>query len=123
MEAADTLADLLAYHPEPFFIADRGGAVTLLSQPLERLLGPEAKVGTRLADRVHTDDRSAFDAAWTKVGEGAEPARFDFRLEGADGAYHRVECSARRSPARGDVHGLLREVSPEREEAKLFRVM
>src|SRR5689334_21432065 len=113
MEAADALADLLAHHPEPLFIADADGTLRHLSRSLAQMLGPEAQAGTRLADRVHPDDRSVFDAAWTRLGEAEHPhtpERFEVRVKWADGVYRRASCSARRSPARGAVHGWLREI-------------
>jgi rsbT co-antagonist protein RsbR len=129
--SSDPLDDFYACCSQWFFTATRDGIVLRLSAPLARVLGPEVQKETRLADRVHPDDRPAFAAAWARIDEDAEPTPFHFRLQGADGGFRRVSCSARRSPTSRDVHGSLQESGPALEpaetkferEAKLLHVL
>lgn len=113
----DPIADCFACCPELIFTAAPDGAVVRLSASLTRLVGPEVQQGTRIADRVHPDDRHAFGSAWARSIEGApqgEAARsFTFRIVGADGAYRLVSCRVQRSSASGVCHGALREVTAE----------
>jgi rsbT co-antagonist protein RsbR len=105
----DPLEEFFSSCPEMLFVTDREGTLVRRSAPLARALGPALQAATKLAERVHPDDRSAFDAAWSRVGAGEEEVRLDCRLQGGDGAYQAWECRAQVSPRTGEVHGSLRE--------------
>ena len=105
----DPLDEFFSSCPEMLFVADREGALLRRSAPLARLLGPALQASTKLAERVHPDDRRAFDVAWSQVCAGSEEVLFDCRLPGVDGAYRAWECRAQTSPRTGEVHGSLRE--------------
>lgn len=91
------------------FVAEREGALIRRSALLARVLGPALQAPTKLSERVHPDDRRAFDAAWARICEGSEEVRFDCRLQGVDGTYRSWECRAQTSPRTGEIHGSLRE--------------
>jgi rsbT co-antagonist protein RsbR len=116
-QSFDPLDDFYACCSQWFFTSTREGIVLRLSASLAALLGPDIQRATPLSERVHPDDQRSFAAAFAQIDENAEPAPFQFRLKGADGAYYRVSCSARRSPTSGDVHGSLQESAPERDVA------
>lgn len=84
-----------------------------MNRPLATALGPGVREGTKLSERVHPDDRSAFDADWARLGESAEPVRFAVRLKGALDTYRRWSCNARSAPMHGEIHGCLREIAAE----------
>lgn len=90
------------------FIARRDGATRRLSAPLARLLGPDAGEGTSLPDRVHSDDRPAFDIAWDRLLETAAPLPFDCRLKCADGTYKSFSWRVSTPPGSDEIHGSLR---------------
>jgi rsbT co-antagonist protein RsbR len=105
------------------FILSGDGAIHRLSEPLRRLLGPDAREGTRFSAYVHPDDRPAFDVGSVALSESDAPVRFDCRLRAADGAYQALTLSARRAPADGEIHGALLARGPARalEVAELER--
>jgi rsbT co-antagonist protein RsbR len=105
----DPLEELFASCPEMLFVADREGVLARRSALFSRALGSALQAPAKLSDRVHPDDRRAFDAAWAQVCAGAEAVRLDCRLQGSDGAYRPWECRAQLSPRSGEVHGSLRE--------------
>src|SRR5262249_34681041 len=108
----DSLDDFYACCSTWLFTTTRDGIVLRMSAPLARVLGPEARRESRIADRVHPDDQRSFAAAWAQIDERSEPSPFQFRLQGADGASRLVSCSARRSAVTGQVHGSLQEAGP-----------
>jgi rsbT co-antagonist protein RsbR len=116
--ALDPLADFFAYCPRLLFTATRDGAIVRLSATLARLLGREAGAGTRLHDRVHPEDLSAFEAGWAKLARSGEAATLEFRLREAEHRYRLVSCDARCSLESGEVHGELAERA-ERDKALL----
>lgn len=116
---SDRLASFFSSCPEMLFITDREGAILHLSASLARLLGPGMRQEMRLAERVHPDDRRAFDAAWVELGQASEPVSIELRLEGSDGVYQLVSCRAQGAPERGEIHGSLREDGAERVEKEL----
>lgn len=115
----DSLSDFLSCCPELIFTAEPDSAVVRLSASLARLVGPELQPGTRIADRVHPDDRRAFDAGWARAIEGEGASRgeaappFTFRVLGSDGAYRLVSCRAQISAGSGKCHGALHEAAAE----------
>ena len=64
----NSLEEFFTHCPELFFIADPQGTLQRLSEPLQRLLGPEAR-GTPLSAYVHPEDRGAFDGGWSRLGQ------------------------------------------------------
>lgn len=105
----DPLDEFFSSCPEMLFVADSEGTFIRRSAPLLRALGATAGASTKLVERVHPDDRSAFDAAWSRVREGAGEVLFECRLRGDEGAYQPWECRAQTSPRTGKIHGSLRE--------------
>src|SRR6185369_12885394 len=93
-----------------------------LSGSFAALLGPDINGKTTLAERVHPDDRQAFLAAWAEVSVSSASSPFTFRLMSEDGKYQLVSCRARRSAARGELHGSLRDAQIE-DDAALLRVI
>src|SRR4051812_48572755 len=119
----DSLRDFFTFSEDMLFIASRDGSLLKLSGTLERLLGPEAREGTALAALIHPDDRGSFDAGFRRLSEGTEPVELSFRIRRADGEHLRVVWRARRAPARGEIHGSLRDDEPDGDVAvaRLFR--
>ena len=105
---SNLLEEFFAHCPELLFIADQEGTLLHLSEPLQRLLGAGAQ-GTALSAQIHPDDHHALNGGWSRLRQSTELTRFDFRLRGRDGSYQPVSCSARRSSARGQIHGSFRE--------------
>ena len=105
---SNSLEEFFAHCPELLFTADQEGTFLHLSEPLLRLLGPEAR-GTPLSAYVHPEDRSALGGGLSRLRQSTEPTRFDCRLRGTDGSYQAVSCSARRSSARGQINGSIRQ--------------
>ena len=103
-----SLEEFFAHCPELFFITDQEGTLQRLSEPLQRLLGAQAR-GAPLSAYVHPEDRGALNGGWSRLGLSTEPVRFSCRLRGADGSYQAVSCTARRASTGGHIHGSLRE--------------
>jgi len=121
MTAAQVFTDFLTHCPEFLFVADGDSVVLFLTDALAQWLGPEGRNGIKLVERIHPDDRDAFAAAWARIGGDATLPPFEFRLQGADGAYRVVSCNARRSSAGKEVHGSLRETDLELPNAKALQ--
>jgi rsbT co-antagonist protein RsbR len=110
----DPLKEFFDCCPELLFSADRNSGIFRMTRSLADALGPGVREGTKLSERVHPDDRSAFDAGWARLGESAEPVQFAVRLKGALDTYRRWSCNARSAPMHGEIHGCLREIVAER---------
>lgn len=116
--------DFFRHCPALLFVADHDGVAVQLSESLAGLLGSGARQGTKLSERVHPDDRVAFDAAWAELARNDKPTRFDFRLNETGGGHRTYACHARRSSASGHIHGWLQEVPREAAESlRLARIL
>jgi rsbT co-antagonist protein RsbR len=108
--------ELLAYCPEPIFVASAEGAILRASGPLERVLGDGARAGTRLMDVVHPQDWGAFEAALAKLRDGQDVAPVRCRVRDAGGSHVGYAVALRRAPESGNVIGSLR---PDERRTKL----
>ncbi|MBX3120100.1 MAG: PAS domain S-box protein [Fimbriimonadaceae bacterium] len=92
IEAQSRIASFIATSPTILYCVSADGtfACTYVSENVERVLGyaPEQFCGDLKSwtDRIHPNDKAAFDTQWQGVAEG-KPFRCEYRSEHADGSY------------------------------------
>jgi rsbT co-antagonist protein RsbR len=115
VDEIERFRQFFAFCPEMLFMLDGSGAILELSEPLVRLLGAEVQKGAPFSALIHPDSLRAFEVGLTALAESDAPVRFDCRVRAADGSSPSFELRARKAPARGEIHGVLRESAAARE--------
>lgn len=101
-----SLDELLAYCPEPIFVANGERVIEQASGALVELFGAPTLPGTPLKDLIHPHDWAAFEDAFTRL-DGPEPGMARCRFRSSEGRYQGYIISIRRAPS-GNVYGSLR---------------
>jgi PAS domain S-box-containing protein len=92
------LGDLLKNATDLIAVVDLDGSVAYISPAVERMLGvtPDVLIGTRLWDRLHLDDVLPMQAVMLELATEPQSQReCEFRLAGAEDAWHTLEAVGR----------------------------
>jgi rsbT co-antagonist protein RsbR len=118
-----SIEDFFSTCPEMLFVAGLDGRLLQVSGALRRALGLGDEAADTLGERVHPEDRDAFQAAWAQMSAGSEPAPIEVRLCDAQGAYRALSLRAARAVSGAAIHGCLRPAAGPTLKEQLLDTM